>query len=637
MKLLLTLTLVAVLSANPVCPASRDFLSLIASLSEDFSAEEIAEILSSEQVYLDALNMNEDVYYSGVELLVGEEVEMEDTFSSEEVEEREEAEVLDLPEAIDNRNRGIMSGPIWQGMCGSCGWVSGTQTLEARIALISENYVPYSIQNFMNCAGKPCIGTQPYAVTAQLKKSEFAVPKSEIPYTKKKCAKAGPKKSVCYANCGKKTTSEKFSNALLDQFVFIAGSRAAHSESELMEALQDGPVTTCFAKKKSKDGERCSPGCNHANSIVGYDSEKFILQESYGKTWGKDKDGSWRTTKGSICANAIIKKAYYPKILYDYDRANAYFTAIEGGVKRVELQFVEKERYEITANHTRNWGTAKNKCAFLGSACKGVVKISPDTVELVADFGAGSGGEVAAFRKFQMVSYLRHEGSGKYIGVKKNKKGHHLVIVDKANAAPFFSSYARFISFQYPKFHIVNNELEKISGGIKDIDVMKSWTLNGCNIYNDYSGLSFDQVPNKSNKMVLTSNKYDSTASTQKFNIGLSGSWLLRSSDSGLPLARRKDGFRVFTEDEKATALRFRWNARQIITKFGKAFNSSMQLDGKDFKFENKDYSMRPRDCVISKLIQLDFEENFNLAVKNGELVMSSDTESRWTFEYDDL
>ena len=637
MKLYLILTLVAVLSANPMCPANRDFLSLIASLSENFSVEEIAEMLSSEQVYLDALNRNEEVFYSGVELLVGEEVEMEDIFSSEEEEEGEEAEVPEIPEAIDNRNRGIMSGPIWQGMCGSCGWVSGTQTLEARIALVSENYIPYSIQNFMNCAGKPCIGTHPYAVTAQLRKSEFAVPKSEIPYTKTKCVKAGPGKSVCYANCGKKSTSDKFSNALEDQFVIIAGSRGAHSESELMEALQGGPVATCFSKKKSKDGERCSPGCGHANSIVGYDSEKFILQESYGKTWGKDKDGSWKTTKGSICANAIINKAFYPKILYDYDRANAYFTPIEGGVNKNELQFVEKERYEITANHTRNWGTAKNKCAFLGSACKGVVQISSDTVELVADFGAGSGGEITAFRKFQMVSYLRHEGSGKYIGIKKNKKGLHLKIVDKANAAPFFSSYARFISFQYPKFHIVNNKLEKISGGIKDIDVMKSWTLNGCNIYNDYSGLSFDQVPNKSKKMVLTSNKYDSTASSQKFNIGLSGSWLLISSDTGLPLARRKDGFKVFTGDKKATALRFRWNARQIITKFGKAFNSSMQLDGKDFKFENKDYSMRPRDCVISKLIQLEYEENFNLAVKNGELVMSSDTESRWTFEYDDL
>ena len=638
MKLFLILSLAAVLSANPTNSGTREFLNLVTSLSHDY-LEDMEEILDSEQVYLDALNRNEEVSYSGIELLTGEEEELEDEPINDEEDQEEESDsgepdISNLPEVVDSRDKGIMHIPIWQGMCGSCGWVSGTQTLEARIAFISENYVPYSIQNFMNCAGKPCVGAQPYSVTTQLRKSGFAVPEQEVPYTKRKCVNEGTGKSACYAKCGRKNPAN-FSNALEDQFVIIAGTRAAHSEAQLMQALQEGPVTTCFSKKKSKDGERCSPGCSHANSIIGYDPEKLLVQESYGRNWGKDKNGTWKTTRGSICAKAIIKKAYYPKIFYDYGRANGYYTAIEGGVSKEELQFVDKEKFGITANNTRNWGTAKNKCAFLGSACKGVVRISEEEVELVANFGAGSSGDLSAFKKFQMVSYLKHEGSGKYIGIKKNKKGLHLVTVDKvANAAPFFSSYARFISFQYPNYHLVNNKLEEIVGGLKDIDVMKSWTLNGCNIYNDVSGLSFDQVLNaKSKKMELTSNKYDATSSTQKFNVGLSGSWMLISSDSGLPYASKGDR-RIFTDDSKASVFRLRWNARQIITKMGRSYNSDMKIDG-DFDFEKKEHSMRPRDCAISRLIPLGFEDN--LAVENGKLVMSSETESRWTLEYADL
>lgn len=637
MKLVLILTLVAVISANP-SSLNRGFYSLVSSLTDDYM-DDMEEILGSEQVYLDALEREEEVSYSEVELLIGEEEELEDEPINEDGEEEEsdsgDPDISTLPEELDNRARGIVHRAIYQGMCGSCGWVSGTQTLEARMAFISENWIPYSIQNFMNCAGRPCVGAQPYTVNTQVRKSGVAVPEYEIPYTKRACVKEDEGKKACYAKCGAKNPAD-FTNALHDQFVFIAGTREARSEAKLIAALQEGPVTTCFSKKSKQEGERCSPGCSHANSIVGYDKEKFIIQESYGKNWGGMNDGSWRTTKGSICAVAITKKAYYPKIMYDYDRANAYFTAVEGGVKKEELKFVDREKYGIVPNNTRNWGTAKNKCAFLGSACKGVVQLSPEVVELVSDFGAGSSGDLPAFKKVQMVVYLRHEGTGKYVGIKKNKKGLHLIAVQKGNAAPFFTSYARFISFQYPRYHLVDNDLERIVGGIKDIDVTKGWTLNGCNIYNDVSGNSFDQVPNEKGEITLGSSKYDATSSTQKFNVGLSGKWLLKSTDLNLALAsRKKGGVATFTDHPKASVKRFRWNARQIITERGNPFTTDMTLAGRDFKFEDKEYAMTPRDCTVSKLIPIGFEDH--LALEDGKLVMSSDTDSRWTFEYGDL
>ena len=347
-------------------------------------------------------------------------------------------------------------------------------------------------------------------------------------------------------------------------------------------------------------------------------------------------DGSWRTNKSSICAEAIVKKAYYPKVYYDYDRANAYFVSVEEGVNEEKLTFVDREKWGIVVNNTRNWGTAKNKCAFIGSACKGVVALSSGVFELVADFGAGSKGEQAAFRKVQMVIYLRHEESGKYIGIKSNKRGKRLIPVDKAKAAPFFTSYSRFISFQYPNYHLVDNRLELI----REIDLTKAWTLNGCNIYNEASGNSFDQVPHPEKKgaVALGSSKYDPTSTSQKFDVGLSGKWMIRSTELGVAYADRK-GIKIFTDDAKASVQRFRWNARQLITVRGRPFNKNMEVQWlSDFKFEDKESVMTPRDCSISLLMAKDLMiEDHNLALEDGKLVMSSNNDSSWTFEYADL
>ena len=229
---------------------SRGFANLVSSLTEDYK-DDMEEILNSEQIYLDALAREEEPAYSDVELLVGEEEDLEEDpvdQDQEDEEESEEPDISALPEELDNRKRdvNIMHRAIYQGAgCGSCGWVSGTQTLEARIALISENYVPYSIQNFMNCAGRPCVGAQPYSVNTQVRKTNFAVAEWEIPYTKKECVKLGEGKSICYQRCGSLNTAN-YNNVLEDQFVFVGGTRGAKTEAQLMAALQEGPVTTCY-------------------------------------------------------------------------------------------------------------------------------------------------------------------------------------------------------------------------------------------------------------------------------------------------------------------------------------------------------------------------------------------------------
>ena len=539
-----------------------------------------------------------------------------------------------LPEELDLRKTGMIHEPIYQGTCNGCGWISGTQALEARVAIVSENYIPYSLQSFMNCAGKPCIGGQPYAVTTQAKKRGMIVPEGEIPFTKNDCVKAGEGKSACYAQCGY-LHPEKYTNTLHDQFVVIGGTGHAGTEEELMAALQDGPATTCFSKKSVQEGERCSQGCTHANSIIGYTKTSWLLQESYGKRWGPFDDGTWTTTKGSLCAQAVNQKAYFPRVFYDYDRANAFYKAVKDGLSEQDIQFVDKEKYGIKDSDKVNVGTAKNKCAFLGSACKGVVKLNTGTFELVAEMGSG-GGDLTAFRKVQMVTYLKHERVGMYVGLKETKKGLKPVMVEKSKAAPFFSSYSRLISFDYPLYHLVDDKMKPVVEGVQNIDKADSWTLRNCQIQSDVSGKCFDLLQGRKGQNTLGGKICDPTSTSQKFDVGLSGEWILRSVELGFPLATLKDET-VFTDNPKASIKTFRWNARQIINDKAHPFKPDMETSAEDFKFGRGENEMRPRSCGISKLTPTGSDDHLGVNSRNGKVFMSSEMDSNWTFEYGDL
>ena len=544
-----------------------------------------------------------------------------------------------LPESWDLRDLGIVHAPIGQGICASCGWVSGSQTLEARIAKVSENYIPYSIQNFMNCNNRVCQGAQPYTVNTYTMKAMNIVPESEIPYTKWACIERGD----CSEKCGEKTSSE-YTNALDDQFVVIAGTGSVWSEKSLMKALQDGPVTTCFQPNSVEAGERCSKGCSHANSIIGYSKDKFLLQESMGTTWGSFQDGTWVTAKGSKCADAIVAKGYFPRVFYDYDRANAYYTEVEEGVSEGSIEFVDAKLYGVTNENKKNWGTVKNKCAFIGSACKGVVQLSSGNFELVSDFGVGGSGSHIAFKKTQMVIFLKNAKTGKYIRIKKKNNRFTLKLTNRNAAALFYTSYNRLISFDYPSYHLIKNRLEKITGGINDIDTRYAWTLNDCRLSNSkgdkFLDLNMETVNDdglEEEKWTLSVSDSDQNSTTQRFDIGVSGTWNLVSRHLDAPLRFIKgsrNGY-VFKPTTDTVVATLRWNARQIFTRNGNTLGPGGKSSSTRFDFNDKKNWYTPRDCTLSRHIP--GGGNDHLAYKDGKFEMSSSTDTKWTFEYVDF
>ena len=670
MKAIIILCFVGLTISNLETNTNRGFNKLVESLRDDDSID-MEEVLNSEDVYLNGLKSHkDDVLYSEVELLVEEEDDMSEEFDSndDDMEDGDDSDVnpisSDFPEELDLRDLGVIHKPIYQGLCGSCAYISGTQTLEGRIAYVSENYIPYSIQNFMNCAGRICVGAMPYSVFTQAKKNEFIVQENELPYTKRECVRQGEGKSVCIANCGTRHP-DKFTNALHDQFVVLAGTRKAKSLPQLIAALQRGPVNTIFSRNKKPPGEKCKDGGLHANSIIGYTNTDLIVLENYGKRWGPFKNGSWITPKNSTCAGGLIKRTSYPNVLYDYDRANAYFIEIEAKVDEKELQFVDRIRFEITVENTINWGTAKNRCAFLGAICKGVVALSTGSFELVSDFGTGLPGTQKAFRKYQMVIYLKDEITERYIGTAKKKKGKvplKLVMVkEKSKAAPFFTSYGRFIPFFNPKYNMINKEMVKIKGSIRDIafnyksNKHEKWSLENCMLYNEARNKSLDLVElklkNKEVKMALGSAVMNKTAISQRFSAGISSTWRLFSDKLGLPLRRygkKKKWDRVFVEvDDKSVGSGLRWQARQLMSGFGLTLEpqpGDIPVKFVDFDVKKTQNVITPMDCAIG-MTSSSTKDEIESGTKrylaptrdNNELEMTEERYTGWTFEYADL
>ena len=587
---------------------------------------------------------------------------------TETAEDKEEAEFVDdwwlthqgltnegpIPTFLDNHNRGVVSQAIHQGVsCGACGQVSGVQALEARIALVSENWVPYSIQNFMNCDGRICIGTQPYRMATQVRNSNWIVPKDELLWTKSECKKWGEGKTKCL--CGHKMGN--YTNVLDDQFVFIGPTVPAHTEEKLKLALQTGPATTCYTRSGAKKlGASCKNGCSHANSVIGYTEDTLLIQESYGKGWGKFGNGTWETNIEGTCGEAILNKAYFTVIFYDYDRANAYYH--EDEMVESELSFLEYEPgLHFTEKDLNNIGTAKNRCAFLGVYCKGVYKTSEGAFKLISSISKKGKKKkkkknipnlVTYFRKKQMVFYLQNDATETYLQIKMKTSDPKLVMSSNfKKAAPFFTSYGRLISYQHPQFHLVDNRLVKIEGDIKDsrnIDQSNTWALDDCNLQNRATGKSLDlkeiTITKKKSRMIeygITGNPTDMSSESQRFGVGISGKWSLISSKLGRPLLKdKKTRVQTFSQPGgKLSEAKFRWNAQQIVSSLGKPFDRNFEKDPGYFEFSgDPDNAVVPTGCKLvknaEKASRLVLMKKKSVRMAHGVV---TDANERWTLQ----
>ena len=445
------------------------------------------------------------------------------------------------------------------------------------------------------------------------------------------------------------------------QWFFIGPTLTAPTADKAEKSLQDGPLTTCFIRHwKGPVGNQCKPGCAHANSIIGYDSKRWYLQESIGKNfmyprlkdlkkmWGLKNisfansmdyapegvqlsDGTWYVNRHTECEYAILSKARYPLIFFDYDRANAYF--IKQILKPDQMTFINKSIEHVEAADFINVGMAKRRCSLMGSKCQGVVEMSNGGFELIQEISHSklSLNPVEVFRKKQMVIYLRNK-DGNYIGIQKNS--FELVIVDnKTDAAAFFTSNSRIIPFQFPSYNLGSRKLEKYN--LNEPEPQKHWNLKDANLKNIASGYSMDVGLQGR----ITGRMFNKTSRSQRFDLGLSREWKIFSHSKQTYLRKSRHNSYAFKSDHTYKDFaHLRWQARQILTTKGKPFTEKWALGEEYFNIGRKENTVAPTDCLLA------YGNDYNikyLGHLGRKIVMINDTSVndglRWSFVYGDI
>jgi len=185
-----------------------------------------------------------------------------------------------VPNGVDWRTSGAVSGVKNQGNCGSCWAFSTTGVLESATKLKRGSLPNYSEQQLVDCCGKKgfqctgCNGAWPEWALNYVN-SVGIVSQSAYPYTAKEgaCAVAG---------------GEKILNSAKPWTMVPAGNVAV-----LKTTVASSPVSICidasnWSAYKSGVFSNCGiTNLNHAVLAVGYDDAgNWLVKNSWGTTWG---------------------------------------------------------------------------------------------------------------------------------------------------------------------------------------------------------------------------------------------------------------------------------------------------------------------------------------------------------------
>ena len=542
-----------------------------------------------------------------------------------------------------------MPEAIYQGQCNICGWVSGVQALSARVAFVTQNYQKWSLQNVIMCHRTTfCSGTHFLAVPGKfVQRDDFIIHHNDSILVKKKCEK--------YNNCTCFNSKNHGRIQLLRdvQWFFVGESVKASNRSAVIKGLLSGPLTTCFIRTWNKaNGNQCKRGCAHANSIVGYDNNRWYLQESIGKTFrfplgrinGKfnvTRDGTWYVNRGTECEEAILEKASYAKVYYDFDRGNAYFVRKKYSVDSVRI--IDKTSDSVATGDFHNIGVAKRRCSLLGNKCKGVAKMSSGKIELVEFLKISSKKSnvlsLTVYEKTQMVVYLLH-ATGLFLGIIEERGEPCLsMTANKRLAAPFFTSEGRFISYDYPGYIVVGSRLVKHNVDL--LNEFQLWTLEGMILVNAYSNKTL-KVGKQGIPEGVPLNGTTNTTKHERFDLGISGKWTLKSHTSNSHLSRYKAGGKErirFTKREENAAVM--WQVRQILVHKAYPFGPNWDiLKDEHFKFDDKKNVVFPRDGMICqkgvRRKYLGYDENTRTLNMYSNPKYAGD-KVRWSFQYGDI
>lgn len=217
-----------------------------------------------------------------------------------------------LPESMDWRNKGAVSGVKNQGQCGSCWAFSATGSLESQHFLKTGNMTLLSEQNLVDCSGpqgnKGCAGGWMNSAFTYIQANKGIDTEASYPYT---------------AMDGSCKFSPDHVGATCTGFKNIASK----NETDLLNAVATvGPVSVAidashgsfqFYKSGVYDPFFCSQTrLDHGVLAVGYGNENgknyWLVKNSWGAQWGNAGYIMMVRNKNNHCG--IATAASYPTV-----------------------------------------------------------------------------------------------------------------------------------------------------------------------------------------------------------------------------------------------------------------------------------------------------------------------------------
>lgn len=201
-----------------------------------------------------------------------------------------------IPNGVDWRTSGAVTGVKNQGNCGSCWSFSTTGVLEGAVKIKRGTLPSYSEQQLVDCCGKKgfqcqgCSGAWPEWALNYVN-SAGIVGESSYPYK----AVEGACQPV---------TGEKILSSAKPWTMVAAGNTAA-----LKTVAATSPVSVCvdasnWSAYKSGTFSNCgTTNLNHAVLLVGYeDNGNWLVKNSWGTSWGDQ--GYIHLAPGNTCGVA---------------------------------------------------------------------------------------------------------------------------------------------------------------------------------------------------------------------------------------------------------------------------------------------------------------------------------------------
>jgi C1A family cysteine protease len=186
---------------------------------------------------------------------------------------------VEVPASVDWRTKGVVTPIKNQGQCGSCWTFSTTGTLEGFHAINTGKLLSFSEQQIVDCAssaGSGCGGGWPY-LALEYTASEGLEQESEYPYTAEDGTCAYNAQLVTKTNAGYTLIATKSVNALETSIVNMPTSILIEADQDVFQLYSSGVITS-----------GCGATLDHAVLAVGYNSDSFIVKNSWGADWGDE-------------------------------------------------------------------------------------------------------------------------------------------------------------------------------------------------------------------------------------------------------------------------------------------------------------------------------------------------------------